>query len=172
MPVPRLPKAGLTLAFACLASLPSWATQPASLILHNAKFTPWVVGIANESNNPGKLKIFDKEPLYDEDGELKNGSEAVAELRNYGETYKLSLLKKKYWLVFYPKWTLLNLTATFRPENKQEASAGKLNVKQSIIKGVGGLKLEVKVTDTQDAKLFPNVEYFEDAKAGALLTLN
>lgn len=160
------------LAIACLAPAALQATQPPSLIIHNAVFRPWVVGIANESNNPGKLKIFDQEPLYDQDGELDSRSTPVAVLRNHGDTYKLSASKKRYWFVFYPKWTLLNLTATLRPENVQEVSAAKLNVKQSILKGLGSMKIEVKVEDTASARVNPNVDNFENPDGGALLVLN
>jgi hypothetical protein len=169
---PKFTRCAALLAGLVLAPVSAWATQPASLILHRAVVNPWIVGIANQNGNPGKLKIFDKEPQYDEDGELQDTPSPVATLRNYGDTFTLSRSNGKYWFVFYPKWGLLNLTATLRPVNRPEASAATLDVKQVAIKGAGALKLEVKASDTQDVKLNPNVDNFENTAGGPLLVLN
>jgi hypothetical protein len=119
-----IPKAGLLAA--CLASLSAWGAQPASLIVHNAKVTPWVISLDPRSS-AGKIKIFDVPPQYDEDGELLNDSVKVAQIRagskksdsktNEVLSFTMERTKKNYWIICYPKSCLVNMTINFNPSS-------------------------------------------------------
>ena len=161
------------LALAALAALSARATQPPSLLIHNAKLKPWTLGI-DRSSTSGKVKIFDQEPKYTDAGELdESGPAPVMVLRQDAqETFTLSRMQKKYWLVFYPKWGLLNLTLSLTTDPKAPGQGGTFNVKQLILPGKVSLKLELKANDTQKAQLNPNVDHFEHSQTGPLMTLN
>jgi hypothetical protein len=153
------------LTLACLAPLCAWGDQPASLIVKQDRATKWVLGIVDMSMMCGKVKIFGEEPAYDEDGHVTTA--VLATLRNKGDEFETSLLPNKYWLIFYPKFTALNLTVNFRPKGKNPSEAGTLNVKQSIWKK-GSIPLEVKASDAGNVKLQPNVDNFEDSSSPLL----
>jgi len=168
----KIGTAARSLVLAALAPLAAWATQPASLLIHNARLNPWTLGIDPVSKS-GKVKVFDQEPKYTDAGELdQSGPAPVVVLRSDAkETYTLSRLQRKYWLVFYPKWGLLNLTLSLTTDPKKPGQGGTFNVKQLILPGKASLKLELKANDSQKAQLNPNVDYFEHSKDGPLMTL-
>ena len=132
-------RAGSPLILACMACLSAFGAQPASKILHapGTLGKPWVISIANTSNNFGKVKIFDVEPIYNEDDEIQNEKSKVAELRNYpDDKFTLKGSNKDYWLVFYPKLGLLNLTLNINKSNVDLVSAAKVRVTQVILKAI------------------------------------
>ena len=144
----------------------AWAAEPASLFQTSLTTTPWVIGIRKESLKFGKIKIFNKKPVYDPDGNLSDSPAMLKELREPGDTLVLSKLKTKYWIIFYPKYGLLNLTALFY-KGKDDSTAAKFNVKKLVSPlpaqpGCGSMNFEVKLTDTQAFKFInPNVDNFE-----------
>jgi len=154
------------LTLSCLAPESAWAAQPPSLIVHRAPHHPWVIGIQDQLLNPGKVEIFDHEPQYGPEGGLSPASVPVAILRDAKDQFTLQAARKKYWMVFLPRWTLLNLTLTFRAEHLQATDAATLQVRR-----LGSSGLEVKVHETREARVLPRIDHFEHAKEGALLTL-
>jgi 1-acyl-sn-glycerol-3-phosphate acyltransferase len=119
--------------------------------------------------NPGKIKIFDKEPKYNGD-DLTQDSIPVAELRNSQQTFKLSRSVRTYWIIFYPEKTALNLTVTFHKDGTQAASDAKVKVTQSIIGNVAESPAVLKATDSQKARF--TVENYGNAKAGPFVVLD
>ena len=160
----NLKTAGMILLVAAMASILAWAAEPASLFKTSSTTDPWIIGIANDGQSFGKVKIFDTKPAYDEDGELKDTPKMLKQLRNPGETCVLPRIGATYWIIFYPKYGLLNLTPIFY-KGKDPTLGARFNVKKIILPGTGSsgsLKLEVKLTGnkTYDFTL-PNVDNFE-----------
>lgn len=154
-----------------LAAAP-WATaaQPPSIIRHTAIKDPWTVGIEYSRVNPGKIKIFDKEPRYLADGSLSMDSIPVAELRNSKQSYKLARTVTTYWLVTYPEKGLVNLTVTFHKDNTQPASDAKVKITQGIVKDVGATPAVLKVSPSAKAKF--HEENYENARGGPFVVLD
>ena len=136
---------------ACIACISAFAAQPASLILLNPDPAPgaatgvaeqrtpseWHISVAGNSYNPGKIKIFSVEPIYNEDGELTNDADKAAELRNASDgSWVLSGVNKKYWIIFYPRLGMLNLTVNLYKTGSQPGAYAKVRVTQAILKAI------------------------------------
>jgi hypothetical protein len=168
---PKFIPAALILAFTCLGASALRAAQPPSLIVHKAADGPWVMGVSDIPLRYGKVKIFTEKPVFDEDGELVVGKAKVTTLRNPGDEFTIprTLTGDKYWIIFYPSTMKVNFTLTLRRPGTPTTQATTLNVKQLVMWGRKALPIEVKVSDNT---LLPNVDNFEDADSGALLTLD
>ena len=118
---------------------------------------------------PGKVKIFDKEPVYDEDDEIT--TTPVAQLRNPADTYTLerSAAGKKYWMVFYPKNGVINLTVTFQKKNTQATTKASVGVTQGVLSGAGSTESVFKTSPAPKATF--NDKWFQKAGAGTFLVL-
>jgi hypothetical protein len=130
------------LALASLTAPPAWTAQPASLIIHGAILNPWTIEIQRGGLQYGKIKIFTREPQFDDDNDLKNSKEDFTELRSDRDgptTFTLDWKAECYWILFYPKLGRLNLD--LKLYKGKDSSPAIVTVTQGIIakpKGIAG----------------------------------
>lgn len=97
----------------------AWADSLPCLIKHVGNLAPWTV-IKNCPVEAGKVKVFEKEPRYTRMGnvdtpEFADKKETIrnwTELKEAGDTFTFKK-DKKYWMVFYPKDTVVAVRLDF-----------------------------------------------------------
>ena len=114
----------------------------------------WTVTIAGGLTKKGKCKIYDRKPQYDGDNRIK--TDLVAELKEGGSSYQLKN-NKDYWLVFFPKYTLLNVRLTFEKGDNPEKKSTAIQVSGLIAKDIGQTKPDITfANDNPKATCVPN----------------
>ena len=98
----------------------AWADSLPCLIKHVGNLAPWTV-IKNCPVEAGKVKVFEKEPKYTritgnvDTPEFADKKETIrnwTELKEAGDTFTFKK-DKKYWMVFYPKDTVVAVRLDF-----------------------------------------------------------
>ena len=149
-----------TLAFLAAVSVGANAADYASVFKIDGGLTGTTWTISASKDSIGKVKLFDVPPEYDDD-ELTNDSAKLFQLRA-GEFKTVKMYGiKPYFIMFYPKFGVCNMTVKFHKGN-DVSTAAYINVKKVVIPGISSVKLEVKCSGTSTNFISnPNVDNFE-----------